>query len=152
MDTTDVFDWYGKLLRDFVDASFRTFQQTEEMCMSFGFESIDGIEEHDKFRFALLEQSRIHRAHLRVLKQEVIDMSENYHTDEEIFQALESQHDLVFQFHQSWHLVEVFILNPTRFVAVEFAGWLQVGKLSNCKEINIFTSIMLIGILSAFGM
>ncbi len=151
MDATDVFDWYGKLLRDFVDASFRTFQQTEEMCMSFRFESIDGIEENDKFRFILLEQSRIHRAHLRVLKQEVMEMSENYHSDEEIFQALEGQHDLVFQFHQSWHLIEVFILNPTRFVAVEFAGWLQVGKLSYCKEVNTFTGLMFLGNLSAFG-
>lgn len=136
----EVVEWYGGLLRDFVYASFETFQQTEDihaqaLSVMDSISESDAMVVNDKLRLALLGQSKTYRSHFRVLLQMISDKCDllvqagDIDENHPILQWLENHHVLVSQLHKSWYLIEVFILNPTRFVAVEFAAWLQVKKL-----------------------
>jgi hypothetical protein len=126
--------WYENLLTDFADASFQTFQQTEDihsqaLAIKTSIAGADGMMVMDKLRLELLSQSKIYRSHLRVLLAEINNQGEildGENAEEKLLHWLENQHDLVSQFHQSWYLIEIFILNPARFVSVDFAAWLQV--------------------------
>jgi hypothetical protein len=126
-----VMEWYKGLLYDFSVASMQTFLESEELnrqaqeAIQAGHSSA-----HLQLRLALQIQSQFYRNHFKVLQSELagacqsLEESGDYQTTE----CLGAQHDNFDSVLKSWHLMEIFILIPSRFVVVDFVAWLQVSE------------------------
>jgi hypothetical protein len=107
--------------RRFINESFATFQKTPK--------GIDAQFVDDSQRLDLTRCSEQFRSHLRRLADavssaaELVDI-EGVGTSDSA--SLEQDYDLLYSIEKSWHICEIFTINPTKTLSIELVKWLKV--------------------------
>jgi hypothetical protein len=108
--------------RRFVNESFASFQKIPK--------GIDAQFVDQAQRLALTDCSGQFRSHLRRLTDAVsiaaeqIDIAGNGSADSG---SLEQDYDVLYSIEKSWHICEIFTINPTKTLSIELVKWLKVS-------------------------
>ncbi len=111
-----------KVIRSTVLGSFEVYQKTEEIISGA---TSDGNQTKAK----LFEQSKQYRRQFTSLENEIGAIAkyidETKMSESETI-GVEREYEIIHWLHLNWHMIEVFLLNPSEFIVFDVVQWLQV--------------------------
>lgn len=117
--------------------SFYTYQQIPK--------NVDVQNPGEDVRHQVLSCSKSFRDQLKVTVNEIsifaesVGENENQSTGNQ--SSLEKDYDSLYSIEKSWQICEIFCLNPSKLISIEFIKWLQVLLTYSCQILkkNYFT-------------
>ncbi|KAJ1438540.1 Nup85 nucleoporin-domain-containing protein [Ochromonadaceae sp. CCMP2298] len=106
--------------RKFIFDSFAVFQRIPQ--------NVDPQFLGDEIKLEILRCSAEFRSHLRALAAEVSEIAESQDSSSSRTNpsaSLDQEYYAVHSMEKSWHVCEVFLLNPTKLLSIEFVRWLR---------------------------
>jgi hypothetical protein len=114
-------DEVAGLCRRFLNASYATYTSVPR--------NIDAQLIGDDQRSVLAGSSAAFRGHLKRLAEDVSSTAERLDqggASGELLSRLESYYDLLYSIEKSWHVCEIFTINPTKTLSLELVRWIKV--------------------------
>ena len=113
------FDALSGSARKFIHSSYRILESIPK--------DIDSNHLTDEYRSFIVQQSELFRETLSGLNADINAIAESMDSSgDEAAANLDQEYDLICNLEQSWHICEVFLINPTKHISIEVARWLKV--------------------------
>ena len=107
--------------RKFLYDSFRVYQEVPKNV------EIKSVSEDQKLQ--LLNCSINFRCQLRTLAEKIsslAEVSDQCNGTDTANSSLDDAYDSIYSVEKSWHICEIFFLNPTKLLSIELLKWLKV--------------------------
>jgi hypothetical protein len=107
-------------VRKYIHSAFRIFESIPKVV-----DPNNVINE--EYRNFIVQESEQFRETLSALNSDINGIAELLDNETNSNGGLlDREYDLICNLEQSWHICEVFLLNPTKHISIETARWLKV--------------------------